>query len=119
MGEDKNAAPGKLVIMYWRDIPAQVIARAGRANARRELTPRFQAAIDDTAMKCGAHGTDDYLEGWRKGAPEPCGGDLEAAVEEAAARLERDYDKARLARLISSGGGGHTGGGEDDAGPGP
>ncbi|MDP6588794.1 MAG: virulence factor [Alphaproteobacteria bacterium] len=105
MSEDSEAAPGRLVIMYWRDIPAQLLATAGRVKARRELTPRFQAAIDAAAMKCGAHGTDDYLEGWRKGAPRPCGGDLEAAVEEAAAGLERDYDKDRLARLISSGGG--------------
>ena len=93
-------AEGKLTIMYWRDIPAQVIAKAGRANARRELSPRFQEAIDAAAMECGAHGTDDYLEGWRKGAPEPCGADLDAA----AARIERDYDVERLARLMVSGG---------------
>ena len=93
-------AEGKLTIMYWRDIPAQVIAKAGRANARRELSPRFQEAIDAAAMECGAHGSDDYLEGWRKGAPEPCGADLDAA----AARIERDYDAERLARLMVSGG---------------
>lgn len=97
-------AEGKLTVTYWRDIPAQVTAKVGRANARRELSPRFQEAIDAAAMECGAHGTDDYLEGWRKGAPEPCGADLDAAADEAAARLERDYDKDRLARLIVSGG---------------
>ena len=90
--------------MYWRDIPAQVIAKAGRANARRELSPRFQEAIDDAAMECGAHGTDDYLEGWRKGTPEPCGSDLDAAADAAVARLERDYPDDRLAVLAVSGG---------------
>jgi len=90
--------------MYWRDIPAQVIAKAGRANARCELSPRFQEAIDDAAMECGAHGTDDYLAGWRKGAPEPCGSDLEAAVDAAVARIERDYTDDRLARLAVSDG---------------
>ena len=97
-------AEGKLTIMYWRDIPAQVIAKAGRANARRELSPRFQESIDAAAMECGAHGSDDYLEGWRKGAPEPCGADLDAAADVAAARIERDYDAERLARLMVSGG---------------
>jgi hypothetical protein len=104
MSADKVSGDGKLTVMYWRDIPAQVLAKAGRANARRELSPRFQQAIDAAAMKSGAHGTDAYLEGWRKGAPEPCGDDLEAAAEEAAARLERDFDGARLKRLIAGGG---------------
>ncbi len=104
MAEDSEAAPGELVIMYWRDIPAQLFAKAGQVKAHRELTPRFQAAIDAAAMKCGAHGTDDYLEGWRKGVPEPCGGDLEAAVTAAAARIEREYDGARLASLVRDGG---------------
>ena len=94
----------KLTIMYWRDIPVQVLAKAGRANARRELSSRFQEAIDAAAMECGAHGGDDYLEGWRKGAPETCGADLDAAANAAAARLERDYDADRLAHLIVSGG---------------
>ena len=97
-------AEGKLTIMYWRDIPAQVIAKAGRANARRKLSPRFQEAIDAAAMECGAHGTDDYLEGWRKGAPEPCNADLDAVADAAAARIEHDYDAERLARLMVSGG---------------
>ncbi len=104
MSADKVSGGGKLTIMYWRDIPAQVTVKAGRANARRELSPRFQEAIDAAAMKSGAHGTDAYLEGWRKGAAEPCGGDLDAAADEAAARLERDYDGARLTSLITAGG---------------
>jgi len=98
----RDAALGKLTIMYWRDIPAQVIAKAGRVNARRELSQRFQEAIDNAAMECGAHGTDDYLEGWRKGASEPCGSDLDAATDTAVTRIERDYDDDRLARLTVS-----------------
>ena len=98
----RDAAQGKLTIMYWRDIPAQVIAKVGRANARRELSQRFQEAIDNTAMECGAHGTDDYLEGWRKGAPEHCSSDLDAAADATVTRIERDYDDDRLARLTVS-----------------
>jgi len=97
-------AKGKLTIMYWRNIPAQVITKAGRVNARRELSPRFQEAIDAAAMECGAHGTDDYLDGWRKGAPEPCGDDVEAAADAAAAKIEAEYDDDRLARLTVSDG---------------
>ena len=56
--------PG-LTIVYWRDIPAQVIVGKGRTAARRELPERFAEAIDRAAMKAGAHGTDDYLTGMR------------------------------------------------------
>jgi hypothetical protein len=94
----------QLFIVYWRDIPAQVIVKAGRQTAKRELAPRFQEAIDRAAMRTGAHGTDAYLAEWRRGAPTPCGDDLEAEATSAAARLETEYDAERIARLIASGG---------------
>ena len=104
MAENGNVACGKLITMYWRDIPAQVLARAGQTNARRELTPRFQDAIDRAAMKCGARDTEAYLDGWRKGTSEACGADLESVVEEAAAALEQAFNAERLKRLIAAGG---------------
>ncbi|HZS82381.1 MAG TPA: virulence factor [Stellaceae bacterium] len=90
----------QLTIVYWRDIPAQVIARQGRQTAKRELPARFQEAIDRAAMRSGAHGTEAYLAEWRRGAPEPCGDDLEAEAERAAARLDTEYDAERLTRLV-------------------
>ncbi|TIV10197.1 MAG: hypothetical protein E5W02_20945, partial [Mesorhizobium sp.] len=50
-----------LIVVYWRDIPAQVIVKKGRQNAKRELPLRFTEAIDMCAMRTGAGGTDDYL----------------------------------------------------------
>ncbi len=88
-----------LTIVYWRDIPSQVVVKAGRAAAKRELPERFIRAIDAAAMASGASGTDDYLAGWRRGAASPCGDDLEAEASAAAARLEADYDASRLAEL--------------------
>lgn len=94
----------QLTVIWWRDIPAQVVAKAGRTSAKRELAPRFQEAIDRAAMRGGARDTDAYLAAWRRSEPEPCGDDLEAAAAEAASRLERDYDEARLAALVAHGG---------------
>ena len=94
----------QLTIVYWRDIPAQVIVKKGRASAKRELPERFVQAIDMAAMRSGAAGTDDYLAEWRRGVPEPCGADLEASVEAAAAKIEAEYDKDRLVRLAKNGG---------------
>jgi hypothetical protein len=94
----------QLTIVYWRDIPAQVIAKAGRKNARIQLSERFEKAIDRAAMRAKLTGTDAYLEHWRRGAPAECGDDLEAAAEAAARRLENDYDDVRLAALVAAGG---------------
>ena len=92
----------QLVILMWRDIPSQVIVKAGRTSAKRELTKRFIEAIDRAAMRSGASGTDDYLADWRRGDPLPVGNDLEAEANAAAARLEADYDDARLKRLCDA-----------------
>lgn len=94
----------QLTVIWWRDIPAQVVVRAGRTTAKRELPPRFQEAIDRAAMRGGARDTDAYLAAWRRGAPQDCGDDLETAAAAAATSLERDYDEARLAALVANGG---------------
>jgi hypothetical protein len=89
-----------LTILYWRDIPSQVIVKAGRTTAKRELPERFIRAIDASAMRSGASETDAYLADWRRADPVPCGDDLEAEASAAAARLEAEYDQTRLAALV-------------------
>ncbi|MEJ6479334.1 MAG: hypothetical protein ACI86S_000182 [Paracoccaceae bacterium] len=94
----------QVVIVYWRDIPAQVIVGRGRRAAKIQLSERFEQAIDRAAMKSGAAGTDDYLADWRKADPvEVAGEDTDAAASEAA-RLETEYDKDRLIVLINNDG---------------
>jgi hypothetical protein len=94
----------QLTIVYWRDIPAQVIAKAGRSAAKRELPKRFIEAIDMAAMRSGASQTDAYLADWRRADPVPCGDDLEAAADAAAARIEAEYDPERIKALVANGG---------------
>jgi hypothetical protein len=93
-----------LIIVSWRDIPAQVIVKKGRTSAKRELTLRFTEAIDMSAMRSGAAETDDYLADWKKSDPTPVSDDLEAEADKAAAALEAAYDKERLVRLVKNGG---------------
>ncbi len=93
-----------LTIVFWRDIPAQVIAKAGRQTAKRILPERFETAIDRAAMRAGLRDTDSYLGAWRRAAPVPCGDDLEAVASAEADRLERDYDEDRVHRLVLNGG---------------
>jgi hypothetical protein len=93
-----------LIVVYWRDIPAQVIVRAGRQTAKRELPLRFTEAIDMAAMRSGAAETDSYLAEWRRAEPVEVAGELEAEAEAAAARFESEYPKERLVRLANNGG---------------
>lgn len=93
-----------LIILYWRDIPAQVIAKAGRKSAKRELNERFVKAIDAAAMRAGAASADAYLEDWRRSDPVACGDDLEREANNAAERLEAAYDNRRLAELVQRAG---------------
>ena len=90
-----------LIILYWRDIPSQVIVKAGRKSAKRELTERFIRAIDAAAMRGGAESADAYLADWRRADPIDCGDDLEAEADAAAAKLEAEYDSKRLADLAA------------------
>ena len=60
-----------VVVVFWRDIPAQVIVGKGRAASKVKLTERFEQAIDRCAMKVGARDADAYLAEWRKADPYP------------------------------------------------
>ena len=97
-----------LITVYWRDIPAQVIAERGRGRQRKqakvELSRRFAIAIDAAAMRDGADGTDDYLSAWRRAAAEPCGDDLAAEAAAKAAAIEADYPADRIRQLVANGG---------------
>ena len=91
----------KLITVYWRDIPAQVIVKQGRQSAKVQLSDRFQVAIDRAAMRAGKGSSDAYLEDWQRRARE-CGNDLEAEAQAEAARLEAAYSDEQLDRLIKA-----------------
>lgn len=93
-----------LIVVYWRDIPAQVIVRKGRTNAKRELSVRFSEAIDMAAMRSGDSDTDSYLAEWRKADPVAVSDDLEAEAQVAADSLEAQYPRERLVALAKAGG---------------
>ena len=97
-----------LITLYWRDIPAQVIAERGRGRKREqakiELPRRFSVAIDAAAMRDGVDSTDDYLSEWRRAEPEECGEDLEAEAAVRAAALDDEYTSEILRALVENGG---------------
>jgi hypothetical protein len=95
--------PATLTVIWWRDIPAQVIAKDRRQAHKVVLHPRFQVAIDKAAMRAGKRAASDYIDEWRREA-RPCGGDLVAEANAEAASLESTFTQHRLAELIQTGG---------------
>lgn len=93
-----------VTVVFWRDIPAQVIVGKGRRGAKKQLPERFEQAIDRAAMKTGAAGTEDYLAEWRKAAPYAVDGEAEEVVQAEAARLDAEYDQDRIKALIANDG---------------
>jgi Virulence factor len=88
-----------LIVISWRDIPAQVIAKRGRETVKVQLSARFQEAVDRAAMRAGKGSSDAYLADWRR-TPRECGADLEAEAAAEAARLEARYTDEDLERVI-------------------
>ncbi|MEP3346222.1 MAG: virulence factor [Litoreibacter sp.] len=93
-----------VTIVYWRDIPAQVIVGKGRRGHKVQLEERFEQAIDRAAMKVGAKDADAYLADWRKAAPYSVDGDPQEVAKAEAARLEAEYDGEKIKQLIANDG---------------
>jgi hypothetical protein len=89
-----------LIVISWRDIPAQVIVKRGRETAKVQLSQRFQEAVDRAAMRAGKGSSDAYLAEWQRSSPQACSDDLQAEAAAAAARLEAQYTDEALLRLI-------------------
>ena len=94
----------EVTIVYWRDIPAQVIVGKGRRGSKVQLSERFEQAIDRCAMKVGARDTDSYLAEWRKADAYTVEGDPDQVAADEAARLEAEFDNAKLKTLIDNSG---------------
>ena len=91
-----------VIVVYWRDIPAQVIVGKGRSAAKVQLPERFEQAIDRCAMKIGAKDADAYLAEWRKAASFHAEGEAAEIAASEAAKLDAIYDTERLKALINA-----------------
>lgn len=94
----------EVTIVYWRDIPAQVIVGSGRRAARSPLPERFEQAIDRCAMRVGARDSDAYLAEWRKAPPYHVEGDAADVASSEAARLDTEFSHEAIKALIENDG---------------
>ena len=94
----------QVTIVYWRDIPAQVIVGSGRKAAKIQLPERFEQAIDRCAMKVGARDADAYLAEWRKGTPYSVEGDAADVASGEASRLDQAFSDDAIRTLVANDG---------------
>jgi len=91
----------KKTIIYWRDIPSQVIVQRGRHREKAMLAARFQEAIDRAAMRAGKGGSDAYIAEWRRESSKVDSAEDPATVAAAEVRrLEDAMSDEQLLALI-------------------
>ncbi len=93
----------EVVVIMWRDIPAQVNAQVGRERHQVLLPDRFQRAIDRAKRKAKIRTAQDDVAQWRR-VSRPLDGDAPAAAQAEADRLEAEYSQERLGKLAFAGG---------------
>ena len=94
----------KLVIISWRDIPAQVNGGSGDKRIQRILPRRFQRAIDRAATVAGKTEASQYVAEWRRVIAQGDPSDPQRATLAAAAELEEAFPMERLDRFVEAGG---------------
>lgn len=86
-------------VMSWNGIPTGVRATDPDGQARVELSPRFQAVIDDIATRTGITEGKDYLADWGWSDPEERSGSAGEVAGQVAAEVEDAYPLGRLGDL--------------------
>lgn len=102
-GRRRGATPS-IATISWRDIPAQLTARAAGDQHKVLLHARFQHAIDRAAAVAGLTSTNDYVQEWRTVAGPLGDGDVAAQLDQRCAEVEAAYPRERLEALVANGG---------------
>ena len=107
----RRSSGPELVHISWRDLPAQVNAKANGETGQYILPRRFQKGIDRAAMVAGRKSASDYVAEWQRSST-PI--DLDAAIaagltiNEIARRegktIETAFPMARIDEYVRTGG---------------
>jgi hypothetical protein len=101
MGRRRSSS--EIVVILWRDIPAQINGKAGESRHQVMLPHRFQKAIDRAAMVADKKTAQAYVGEWRR-TNLPLVGELIETVDAVAASIEAEFSNERLHTLVANGG---------------
>jgi hypothetical protein len=91
----------KRILLYWRDIPAQVIVQRGRKREKAQLSLRFREAIDRAAVRAGKGSSDAYMSEWRREASTlDTTAELHEIAGQEVSRLESEFSDEQLSQMV-------------------
>ena len=93
----------KLKIVYWNDIPGQIVVREGGRSTRLRLSPRFMKAIERAAYRLKKQDKDALFDPWHD-VDQPFSGDIREQAKILLRQLEEQYSEAVLDKLIRASG---------------
>jgi len=92
-----------VVVIKWRDIPAQVNAQMGRDRYQVVLSAKFQRAIDRAKRKANIYTAEEDIAQWSRDSL-PLEGTLAEAAQKVADEIEAKYSRQHLGVLAYAGG---------------
>ena len=93
----------KLKIVYWNDIPGQIVVRVGGRSTRIRLSPRFMKAIERAAYRLKKQDKDALFDPWHD-VEQPFNGDIREQAKILLGQLEEQYSEEVLDKLIRASG---------------
>jgi len=93
---------GKLITVFWRDIPSHIIFKTKSGKFKKQMSPRFAEAIDRAAMRAGKGSSDAYMADWRREIVKIKTDDPQSIVDQKIELLEQMFSDDLLEKTVKS-----------------
>ena len=93
---------GKLITVFWRDIPSHIIFKTKSGKFKKQMSPRFAEAIDRAAMRAGKGSSDAYMADWRREIVKIKTDDPQSIVDQEIELLEQIFSDDLLEKTVKS-----------------
>ena len=93
----------KLKIVFWRDIPGQVVIRENRRSTRLRLSPKFMKAIERAAYRLKKKQKDVWFDPWHD-VEQPFTGEISEQGRLLVEHIEQQYSETVLDQLSRASG---------------
>ena len=91
---------GKLIKVFWRDIPSHIIFKTKSGKFKKQMSPRFAEAIDRAAMRAGKGSSEAYMADWRRDIKNIETDDPQSLVDSEIKELEEMFTDELLKKTI-------------------
>ena len=93
---------GKLITVFWRDIPSHIIFKTKSGRFKKQMSPRFEKAIDRAAMRAGKGSSEAYMADWRRDIRNIKADNPESIVDKEIELLEIMFSDDLLEKTVKS-----------------